>query len=533
MDPGVHVYRNRFSFQWEKLVGAEYLTTVLPQGRMVRDEFGINPDGNGRIEVYDDSVRVLATMRSTGKQGDSITIVGKLGFAGCSDEVCYPPGAASIDFVVVTAAPLPGQEKIPVTEEKQEKPTPAVVPSGEVVEEAPPEKKRGALWLVLMAFAAGIGISFTPCVYPMIPITAAIVGGARQKGKLGALLSSMVYVLGLSITYSVLGLLVASGGARVRAVLTSPWVLVPIAGIFVFLALSMFDLISIQVQPKAATRLQSMLSGEGHVFAIFALGIVSGLVAGPCLTAPLAGILVIVAREANRLLGFSMLFALAWGMGIVLIVAGTFAGALPKAGEWMLWVKRLLGFILLWAAAYFVSPVIGSTAYRVATAGILLAGAVFLGGFDALTKESGFGDRAKRFLGLVAVLAAFYLVLGSVTKTERSRPLDIIPTGNYQQVQEAIASGQPVVLDFYLKACKPCKDLDEKTFSDPRVVAALQRFHAFKVNVAKEPRLVDQFNVLGAPTLVFIGSNGKEIEDLRFSGFRNAEEFLETLEKVK
>jgi thiol:disulfide interchange protein DsbD len=270
------------------------------------------------------------------------------------------------------------------------------------------------------------------------------------------------------------------------------------------------------------------------MLAIFAMGILSGLIAGPCITAPLAGILVIVAKEANKLLGFFMLFALAWGMGIILIVAGTLTGALPEAGEWTIWVKKLLGFVMLWAAAYFVSPVIGSAAYRTATALILLAAAVFLGGFDTLTKESGFGDRAKRLMGLLAAFLAAYIVLGALLRSYGpSAPVESFREGTSEDVEKAIATGQPAVVYFYADWCTICKHLDEATFSDERVAQALRDFRALKVNFDRESRLVEKFKILGPPTVVFIGSDGKEIEDLRFSGFKTVKEFLEILKRAK
>ncbi len=539
---GVHLYKDEISFQWEKLVGAQHLETVFPEAKKVPDVFG--PDRNAVIEIYEGSVRIIVRMKSIGKEGDPITISGKLAYRGCTDQVCYPPATTPIQFDL-TAVAAPPEEK-PTAELEKARPT---VSPKEKGEQAPRQKGRGAIWLILMSFGAGIGISLTPCVYPMIPVTAAVIGSAKQKGKLRALFSSMVYVLGLSITYSLLGLLVASGGARVRTWLASPWVLVPIGAVFVVLALSMFEVISIQIQPKSVTKLQTALSGKGRMLAIFAMGILSGLIAGPCITAPLAGILVIVAKEANRLLGFFMLFALAWGMGIILIVAGTLTSALPQAGEWTVWVKKLLGFVMLWAAVYFVSPVIGSAAYRAATALILLAAAVLLGGFDTLTKESGFGDRAKRFAGLVAVMAAVYLLAGVVMKSERWGPTDTSRGGEYPRrggtaapgpfqkagyddVKKALASGRPVVLDFFADWCRICDKLDAKTFSDPRVISALERLEALKVDFDREPRLVEEFKVFGPPTIVLIGSDGKEIENLRFFGFKDAEDFLKVLENV-
>ncbi len=529
MDEGVHIYKDKISFNWEKFVGAKHVDNVFPEARRIRDQF--SSDEKATVQVYEDSVRVVARMRSTGKEGDPIVLRGEVGYQACTNEICYLPQTEPIEFDLTTIAALPGHEAVPA--EEKEKPGLAATASKKEVEKPPPEKKRGAIWLILMAFAAGVGVSLTPCVYPMIPITAAIIGGTRQKGKLAALLSSLVYVLGLSITYSLLGLLVASGGVKVRAALASPWVLVPIAGLFVFLALSMFEVISIQFQPKSVTKLQSALSGKRHTLAIFALGIVSGLVLGPCVTAPLAGILVIVAKEASKLLGFFMLFALGWGMGLILIVAGTFTSALPRAGEWMVWVKKALGFIMLWAAAYFLSSVIGSTAYRMATAVVLVAAAVFLGGFDTLTKDSGFTDRMKRFMGLLAVLAAIYLAIGGLTKSQRPSPVSLFRQGSYEQVEKAMTSGQPLVLDFFEKRCTACKRLDDETFSDPRVIEALEGFLPIKVDADRETELVKKFGIPGTPTVVFIGSDGKEMESLRFSGFKGADEFLEIVKQVK
>lgn len=537
LDVGVHVYKDRISFKWQELVAAEHVQNIFPEGKKVRDEFG--PDRNAVVEVYEGSVRVVSRMRSTGKEGDAIKLLGELGYQGCTDRVCYPPETVPIEFNLATISPLPEEEIVAPAEREQ--PEAEIAPPEGKVEKAPAERRRGATWLILMAFAAGIGISLTPCVYPMIPITAAIVGGTKQKGKMGALLSSIVYVFGLSITYSILGLVVASGGVRVRTALSSPWVLVPIAGVFILLALSMFEVVSIQVQPKTISKWQKALPGKGRTLGIFAMGILSGLVAGPCVTAPLAGILVIVAKEANKLIGFSMLFALAWGMGIILVVAGMFTSALPKAGEWTLWVKKLLGFIMLWAAAYFISPVIGSMAYRAATAVVLVAAAVFLGGFDTLTKESGFADRAKRLMGVMAVLFAAYLILGGFAKEISKRLATMAPVeraggfveASYEDVEKAMASGEPVVLDFYATWCSICNHLDDETFRDPGVANVLENFHALKVDFDGEAQLVEKFKVPGVPTIVFIGSDGKEMENLRFSGFKTAQEFLEILKKVK
>lgn len=529
LDPGVHLYRDKISFAWETLQNAEHVENLFPPGRKAPDKFG--PDPNAMIEIYEGSACIVAKMRSTGKEGDPITVSGKLRYQGCTDEICYAPGSYPFKFELATAAAQPAKQEEKAVGEKTTQGPPRTTTDEKV--ETPPGKRSGLFWLILISFAAGVGVSLTPCVYPMIPVTAAIIAGAKQKGKLGALFSSLVYVLGLSIVYALLGLLVASGGAKVRTWLASPYVLVPIAGIFVFLALSMFDVITVQFQPQSLSRLQGKLSQKSRLLAIFSLGMVSGLVAGPCITAPLAGILVLVAQQANKLVGFFMLFSLAWGMGIILIVAGTLTSALPQAGEWTLWVKKLFGFVMLWAAAYFLSSIIGERAYHVATAVILIAAAVFLGGFDALTKESGLADRAKRLIGLFAIFAAAYLLMGDFMPGPRVAAVSPFREATYEDVQKAITSGQPTVLDFSAEWCDICKTLDKKTFSDPRVVDALSGVHALKVDVDKEPEVAKSYRIPGPPTIVFIGSDGKEIEGLRFSGFKDADEFLSVLSRVR
>ena len=527
LGPGVHLYRDKISLAWEELQNAEPVENVFPQGRKVPDKYG--PDPSAMIEVYDGSVRIVAKMRSTGNEGDPIAISGKLRYQGCTDEICYAPGSHPFTLELTTGAAQPAkQEERTAPQETSEKPSSsAVAEEGE----APAETSRSVIWLILMSFAAGVGISLTPCVYPMIPVTAAVIAGTKQKGKLGALFSSFVYVLGLSIVYAVLGLLVASGGAKVRTWLASPWVLVPVAGIFVLLALSMFDVITIQFQPKSLSRLQGKLSQKSQLLAVFSLGMVSGLVAGPCITAPLAGILVLVAQQGSKLVGFLMLFSLAWGMGIVLIIVGTLTGALPRAGEWTLWVKKLFGFVMLWAAAYFLSSVVGETAYHAATAVILIAAAVFLGGFDILTKDSGFADRAKRLLGLLAIFAAAYLLMGDFMPGPQVAAVSPFREATSEDIQKSIISGQPTVIEFFAEWCNICETLEKQTFSDPRVVNALCRFHALKVNVDKEPNLAKEYGIPGPPTVVFIGSTGKEVN--RFSGLRNPREFLDILRRVK
>jgi len=279
----------------------------------------------------------------------------------------------------------------------------------------------GARWpaALLGAFLAGLLVSLTPCVYPMIPITVAVIGGAAARqgrsaaSPMRALAASLSYVLGLAMVYALLGLLAASLGGVLRSWLQSAVVRVPVAVIFVALALVMFHVLPLRLPSGLGLRLQQVGSGGG-LLGVFLVGAGAGLIASPCMTAPLAAILLEIARTGDRWLGFWTLFALAWGMGLLLVLVGTFSGSfLPRAGAWMYGVERFFGFLLLWGAVWVLEPLLWTGFYEVGVGLVVVAGVVFLGGLDALAPESRFPARGRQFLGLAALaVGLLYLVSG-------------------------------------------------------------------------------------------------------------------------
>ncbi len=510
----VKLYGDSLRFNWTRLEGARFQKLILPEAGPALD-----PVENKKVPVYTGEARICARFLATGRQGDGVTVEGSLTYTGCTDEMCFLPATDTFSFHLVTGPQVPGAQ-------------PTTLPAG--LEPVSRSEGQGANFAlkILLAFVVGLGMSLTPCVYPTIPIAAAVIGARRGRGLFPALGASLAYVLGLSIVYAVIGLLVAKGGSEVRAFLDAWYVRTPLAALFVFLALVMFAGWNLAVPSGYASRLRSKLAGRHGILSTFAIGAVSALVIGPCITAPLAGLLAYVANEASALTGCWMLFALGWGMGIPLVVFGTATGLLPKAGPWMEWVKRLLGFVLLWAALYFVWPLVGDKVYQVAFALLLVSAAVFVGGLGRFAGRSTFGRRLRNLLGVVAVIYAVFLLVsaaGLIPGTAQN----VFKPATDSKVKQALSSGRRVILDFYTDSCAGCRELDRTVFTRPEVLEAAQGILTLKVNATEQYELADRYNLKGVPTILFIGPDGQVRKDLSFAGKKSLAQFLTLLKQFK
>ena len=415
--------------------------------------------------------------------------------------------------------------------------------------------QRGLLWALLIAFGTGVLVSFTPCVYPMIPITVGIIGARSETTTLRRSFGlSLTYVFGLVVVYSVLGLLVGLLGAQVRGVVMSPYVLIGVAVIFGVLALGMLGLYELQLPASVLTKL-NRIGGRGFI-GVLLMGMVSGLVASPCTAAPLAGILTFVAVQGSPVMGFLLLFVFAWGMGLLLLVVGTSAGALthlPKSGEWMLDVKRLFGFVFLAVAAYFLRTVIPEMVTYLVIAACLIAGGVAFGALDSLASPST-GQRIKKTVGLLLMVLGFYMLLGTlwnkgVLLPERSA---LIPaptalgavsaeapaplawkTDVYASFETARKEDRRVLMDWSAEWCDSCKEMEKEAFTRPDVREALAKYVRLRVDVTeldgKEKELSTRYKFLEPPTLIVADSDGAEVGKLE--GYDGPEAVLAFLEK--
>ena len=387
----------------------------------------------------------------------------------------------------------------------------------EPVSAAPPQEKTqlqmlieeygfwGYLMALGLAFITGLLLSFSPCTYPMIPITVSVFAGQDRSVGRGFFLA-LFYVGSMAVVYGLMGLVVSLVGGVFGAWLASPPVVIGIAVIFVIFSLSMFGLYELNV-PNALRQKMGATKTGGGIFGSIILGIVAALVVSPCVGPFVAGILLYIATYGSPIFGFLVLFIFALGLGTLYLIIGTFSSAitkLPRAGMWMDQIKKFFGFILLLMALFFLRTIIPVSVTAFLTGLLLLAYAIFGGGFDRLTSEDGFFPRLKKFLGIIAFIGSVYLILGSMLAAGfiyppasqwlpaiggpsemKSESIIDWKTDLEAGLAEARATGRPVLIDTWATWCANCRVLDEKTFHNSDVAAEAKRFTALKIQLEK------------------------------------------------
>ena len=503
---GYYLYRQQVKITASQ---ADIAPAQLPAGAPHEDEF------YGKTEIYRHQLNLPVTINAAGKNA-TLTVT----YQGCADAgFCYPPETKVVPLSEIRARP------------EQKENTASALPPGEktgVRDEAP----FSPLWALLI----GIGIAFTPCVLPMYPLISGIVLGGRQRLSAGrALLLSFIYVQGMALTYTALGLIVAAAGLQFQAALQHPYVLIGLALVFTLLALSMFGLFTLQLPSSVQTRLALMSNHQqgGSPGGVFVMGAIAGLICSPCTTAPLSAILLFIAQSGNLWLGGGTLYLYALGMGLPLMLVTVFGNhLLPKSGPWMSQVKIAFGFVILALPVFLLERILGDTwGVRLwSLLGVAFFGWAFI---VSLAAKAAWMRVVQIILlggALVCVKPLQDWAFG-VNVSQTVPHLSFTPVANIDALNQALAQakGKPVMLDLYADWCVACREFGKYTFSDPQVQAALKETVLLQANVtantAQDAALLRHLNVPGLPTILFFDAQGNEQPALRVAGFMDAAAF--------
>jgi thiol:disulfide interchange protein DsbD len=396
-------------------------------------------------------------------------------------------------------------------------------------------EEHGLILAFIFIFLGGLALNLTPCVYPLIPITVSYFGGQADGKTSRTFVLTLFYVLGMSITYSILGTIAATTGGLFGSALQNPWVILFIAAVLVGLATSMFGLWEFRMPSFLSRRTGQAKQGR---WGALMMGLTVGIVAAPCIGPFVLGLLTYVGETGKPVLGFLMFFTLAWGMGTPFIVLGTLSGSiskLPQSGHWMVWVRKIFGFILLMMAFYFARHILGSTVTGIGYFVIALIAGLMLWPLDR-TPQKGRG-----FLVLKTVTGAAWLIAAAAILAMPGGPFraalehDGIEWEEFseQRIAEAKSEGRPVMIDFSADWCIPCRELEHKTFTDEAVIEYSESFVRLKMDLTTingdKRRIKRDFGVRGVPTIVFLDSSGEERTDARVTGFLEPERFLERM----
>ena len=464
----------------------------------------------------------------------------EIAYQGCTSGFCYPPEVKEIKVADLPIAQLANTEK---TSEKST----ALSAQPKAEQDRLAESLFNSKYAVLGFFLLGLGLAFTPCVLPMLPLLSAIVIGQNQRPNMWrAFALSFVYVQGMALTYTLLGLIVAAIGLPFQVALQHPYVMIGLSIIFVLLALSMFGVFTLQLPSSLQTKL-SLLSQQqkaGAFGGVFLMGMIAGLVASPCTSAPLSGALLYVAQSGDLFTGAITLYLLALGMGVPLILITLFGNKiLPKSGMWMETVKKLFGFVMLALPVFLISRILPDEWTPRLWA---MLGTAFFIWFAFQMPKNGTGW-VFRILFLVAAMISVKplqtWVWGenqapSAVENKAVSHVEFKKVKSEAELQQALAENNKplVMLDLYADWCVACKEFEKETFSDPSVQKAFGNMLLLQVDMTKNSEenraLMTKYKVLGLPTILFFNRDGKEIEGSRVNGFMPPVEFLQWIEKI-
>jgi len=591
---GYYMYREQFAFKIDTDV-VKIGHANFPTGLVKHD-----PTFDRKMELYFKEAVITLPITAWPKDIQSTPFVLTVTAQGCAEAgICYPP----MDFVIKMQATSEAigylVESPPNTlglfDRIQQGQWSELLFGGSDVGLADVLSSTGAVEIVLLFFVLGLLLALTPCVLPMLPILSVLlVGEQKHVSKARGFALAVGYVAGMSVIYTALGIAAGLSGAGLAAWLQTPWVLGMFALLLAILALAMFDVYTLQMPAAIQSRLMAKNSHilGGRMSAAVMMGALSALIVGPCVAAPLAGALLYISQTGDVWLGGSALFAMAWGMGVPLLLMGASAGKLmPRAGAWMDGVKQFFGLLLLATAWWMVTPLLSTSLQIIGWAVLTMFAAVLLRPFEQRSVDSGIGGACRKTLGLLLIVLSTVWILG-VASGGRSllQPLHHLSfvgqsassapsqsgvglglsssemsgaSGKQQLLGAGAGAGagakaahpvfqrvktvaelerlleqstRPVMLDFYADWCVACKEMEAFTFVDPRVAQRMGQMLLLQVDVtannSDDRALMKKFRLFGPPGIIFFRPGGNERKDVRVVGFQDATRFAASLDRA-
>lgn len=534
---GYYLYRDKFTFRLiEAPAGVVLGTAGFPQGQYKEDEFF------GRMEVYHGQVQVTLPVSWAGSAATRLIL--EAGYQGCADQgFCYPPMKQAVELELGSpGAPLSSLSGG----------TAGVLP---VQDQIARSLAEGKLWLNLVGFfGIGLLLAFTPCVFPMIPILSSLIIGRQARVTTRkAFLLSLSYVLAMALAYTAAGITAGLFGSNLQIAFQNPWVLGGVSALFVLFALAMFDVYQFQLPAGWQARINAVSNQQsaGTYIGAALMGFLSALIVGPCVAAPLAGILIYIGMSGDAVLGGISLFVLSLGMGLPLLVIGTSAGKLlPKAGAWMGTIKAVVGVFMLALAIWFLERIVPPQVSMLLWAALLIGAAVYVGAFDRMERGIPGWNRLGKGAGLIMFVCGVALIMGAAGGGNQllqplqgsifspgSSSLASGPKAEFTSIKGveglrravSAADDRPVLLDFYADWCVDCKIMDRRTFSDPEVRRTLADAVLLRADVtandAVDQELLRHFGLFGPPAILFFDARGDELRQFRLIGYIDPDAF--------
>ncbi|TMN81695.1 MULTISPECIES: protein-disulfide reductase DsbD [unclassified Pseudoalteromonas] len=532
--PGYYLYKQKIEILAKD---ASIEVGNLGDGEIIEDEFF------GKTEVFFQSVSIISKLSNVNEGA-----VVKVRYQGCAEAgLCYPPEVISIPLSVI-AGEQPQSAATSSTAsaltDSTSQPDAAALKKDLTFTE---QLARQSLAINLFVFfAVGVGLAFTPCVFPMFPILSSLIAGQKNLSTKKAFALSFIYIQGMAVTYAALGLVVAALGGQVQGYIQHPYVLISFSLLFVLLAMSMFGWYEIKLPSSMMSKLTQVSNNQkgGNYVGVFLMGVLSGLIASPCTTAPLSAALLYVAQSGDYLVGGLTLYVLSLGMGLPLLLLGTSGGKLlPKAGGWMEQVKTLFGFVMLVVPLILLERLVSANIILLMAGILALAAALYLHHWQSSQQQSKL-KTALWFAAMLLVFTGFSLAkdyFWPVQIQASSQNNEFKHVANLAELKVAIADANKqdrlVMVDLYADWCVACKEFEHYTFPDERVQKEFSHYQLIQIDLtesdSKTIALMEEYDVFGLPSILFFNTQGQELSALRVTGFLNADDFAKHLATVR